>query len=63
MFDSRNLATQLNITKTHAENKLKYLLAEIKSFKLQIRLQVTYRKEKQNGEIKYSLSNFLFAIH
>ena len=52
--DSRDLpAIKLNITKNHVENKLKDILVEIKGFKFQITLQVTFCKEIKNGSTKH----------
>ena len=43
--NSQDLASQLNITKPCVKNLLKDLLVEMRSFKYQITLQVSFRKE------------------
>ena len=53
-IDSRDPANQLNISKTHVENKLKDLLVEMKRFKFIMMLQVIFCKKIENGETKYS---------
>ena len=43
--NSQDLASQLNITEPCVKNLLKDLLVEMRSFKYQITLQVSFRKE------------------
>ena len=58
MLKSRDAAIQLNITKTHVNNKL---LVEMKGFKFQIMLQVTFHKKVENDEKKVFTTN-LFQL-
>lgn len=43
---------QLNITKILVKNTLKDLLVEMKDFKFQTTLQVTFHKERENSQTK-----------
>ena len=48
VLDSTDQTIQVNITKTHGNNKSKDLLVEVT-------VKVTFRKELENSEIMYSL--------
>ena len=43
---------QLNITKILVKNTLKDLIVEMKDFKFQTTLQVTFHKERENNQTK-----------
>ena len=45
MLDSRDLAVQPKMTNTHVNNKIIYLLDEMKTFKFQLTLQEFFCKE------------------
>ena len=45
MLDSRDLAVQPKMTNTHVNNKIIYLLDEMKNFKFQPKLQEFFCKE------------------
>lgn len=54
MLNSQDPTSQLNVTKPHVKSLLKGLLVEIRGSKYQILLQITFRIEIENGELKYS---------
>ena len=45
VLDSRDLAVQPKMTNTHVNNKIIYLLDEMKTFKFQLTLQEFFSKE------------------
>ena len=55
VVDSRDSEIQVHITKFYVRNSFKDLLAEVKGFKCEILLKVTFCKEIEKGKTKYLL--------
>ena len=51
-FLKNQILLQLNITKILVKNTLKDLIVEMKDFKFQTTLQVTFHKERENSQTK-----------
>ena len=60
MLNFQDPTSQRNITKPHVKSLLKDLMAEMRGFKYQITLQITFPKEMKNDETK-SLFSVYFS--
>ena len=62
MLDSQDRAIQFDVAKPNVKNKLKNLLSKLKGFNVQITLHITFCKEIENGETKYSASIYFNSM-